>query len=479
MAPGEYDGCDAEKVEKDGTPNAPVVIKAQVPNTSVWDIDGKGIWAHPDSFSVTFHTHGDGIWHFGKHYIYEDLHFNGNNGTIIFHIKPGAKGFLTIRDCHFSNCGYKAIKADLVMDNPVPPYPDYMLLENNTMEVGIAGFMNNNAGDYLTCRNNYMFGFETGGVGYLMFSKGGIAYSVYENNLVDGGKYAGISIGGGSMGGSKFKHDDDLASQYPNATIEGINCIVRNNIILNAYAGVSSSTTLDCEFYNNTIVNCSYAMWFQAHHGDGVNLDFSNNLMINTGGIRNDGAFINKNANKTLNVGPTTLFHDYRANDLKNSDFRINPAVAAQVGNGQAPDLHADWNLYALLSNEFYDYYGTIRPDPPLIGATEVYSPDKIDERPVISSSGNVIISVKPNPARSSVTLVLNLKRARKIIDILVYDIRGKHVRTLYYGPLSKGISRIQWDGKNHGNFNVPAGTYIFRVSLGREILYNKVSLVK
>jgi hypothetical protein len=262
--------------------------------------------------------------------------------------------------------------------------------------------------------------------------------------------------------------------------METINSIARNNIVIGGYSGFSSSTTLNCEIFNNTVIDCDYGLWFEAHHGSAVGLKFYNNLLINTSTlVNNDGGFIMKIMNKRLSVSPTTIFMDYKAGALNQSDFRIKPGAATQVGTGRIPYPHPDWNFWALLSDEFYDYYGKVRANPPVIGATEIYVADAIDRLPAETKHQDMVVYVHPNPARSFTRLILELKEDRKMVDILVRDIRGRHVRSLYYGPMETGRQFVRWDGRNHLGKRVPSGVYVFRVSLGREVLYQKFQLLR
>jgi hypothetical protein len=164
LKPGTY-SPDRPGQAKAGTAQKPIVVRGESPGT------------------VTFSTEGEGIWHYPGWWVYENIRFNANGGDHSFHIKPGADGHLAWRNCHFYNCGDKAIKVDGDFSGAAGHWTDYLLVENCTMEVGQAGLMNNDGGDFCTCRNNYTYGFVDGGVNYIYFSKGGQAYTVFENNL--------------------------------------------------------------------------------------------------------------------------------------------------------------------------------------------------------------------------------------------------------------------------------------------------------
>jgi hypothetical protein len=311
----------------------------------------------------------------------------------------------------------------------------------------------------------------TDGVGYIYFSKGGLAYSIFENNLVDGGRWGPISVGGGSMSvpGDTFRHDNDLATGYPRKSIETINSIIRNNIIIGGEAGVHSSTTLNCEIYNNTIINCTKSLEIHKHHGDPIGLKFFNNLLIKTGGIKNGGAYLTASNNVNVSGDPTRYFMDYKSTDLNNSDFRIKPEYADTVGSSISPSLHPTWQFHALRSTIPYDYYGNIRSNPPTVGATEVWQAPTSKSRQKSTHSFNIQPVYGKAPG-----IVFNLSSSSPLplVDALICDMNGRHIRTLYYGPMRGTQMKLTWDSLSHqGKKSVP-GSYILRVSLGSDVVY-------
>lgn len=429
--------------------------------------------------SVVFDSYSEGLKHYPAHWVFEGIHFKGNDSYHLFHIKPGAKGYLTIRNCHFSGCIDKAIKIDFAAyEAPTDVWPDYVLLENCTMEIGQAGLMNNDGADYLTCRNNHTYGFVDGGVGYVYFSKGGMAYSVFENNLIEGGRYGPLSVGGGSMDGpfDNFKHDADLAAAYPAKTIEAVNCVIRNNIVLNAENGSHSSTTLDCEIYNNTFVDCDYALQIHNHHGDPTGLKFYNNLMVRTGGISRGGDFVIESDNVSLDVDPGAVFTDYHAVDIPGSDLRIAPSAESQVGTGRLPYSHPDWTFHTVSVANLFDFYGSSRANPPVVGATTFES---LSATPGLSPRRTTVAyaSMAIADAAGVATLRLQLAGPVPIADILIQDMRGAHVKTLFYGPLPGGTTEWALGGMDHRGRCIAAGTYVVRVSFGRDVLSERFTI--
>ena len=70
---------------------------------------------------------------------------------------------------------------------------------------------------------------------------------------------------------------------------------------------------------------------------------------------------------------------------------------------------------------------------------------------------------VSPNPARSSATIEFGLG-APRVIEICLYDVSGRLVRTLRPGELAVGVSRIHWDLRSDRGEPVPSGVYFIQV---------------
>jgi len=62
---------------------------------------------------------------------------------------------------------------------------------------------------------------------------------------------------------------------------------------------------------------------------------------------------------------------------------------------------------------------------------------------------------------------------------IEVIDMFGNLVKVLYEGQLQRGLNTVSWDGTNSNGVIVPAGTYIYRISSGNEVVTGKMSFVK
>jgi len=53
------------------------------------------------------------------------------------------------------------------------------------------------------------------------------------------------------------------------------------------------------------------------------------------------------------------------------------------------------------------------------------------------------------------------------VVKIVVYDILGRAVKTLYDGMMESGRHYVRWNGSDENRQRVGAGVYFFRVECG------------
>ncbi len=101
--------------------------------------------------------------------------------------------------------------------------------------------------------------------------------------------------------------------------------------------------------------------------------------------------------------------------------------------------------------------------------------------KPFVSSikssiyKNSMIISVRPNPFVHTTEINIISEPDQKI-EAAVFDLTGKHIRTIVQSNQSK-VSVIGWDGKDHKGRPVPTGTFVCKISTvntTRSILLHK-----
>jgi flagellar hook assembly protein FlgD len=74
--------------------------------------------------------------------------------------------------------------------------------------------------------------------------------------------------------------------------------------------------------------------------------------------------------------------------------------------------------------------------------------------------------SARPNPFNPATSLPLVLEEASRV-ELTIYNIAGRHVRTLHDGMLSAGRNVLVWDGRDDSGSVVPSGVYYARARGG------------
>jgi FlgD Ig-like domain len=73
-----------------------------------------------------------------------------------------------------------------------------------------------------------------------------------------------------------------------------------------------------------------------------------------------------------------------------------------------------------------------------------------------------------PDPFQGSATIGFTLGRPERV-DLAVYGVDGRRIRTLERGTRDPGVFRVVWDGRDAGGALVPPGVYFVRLAAGSE----------
>ena len=84
----------------------------------------------------------------------------------------------------------------------------------------------------------------------------------------------------------------------------------------------------------------------------------------------------------------------------------------------------------------------------------------------------------QPNPARTNVRLSFELPRAGNV-RMEVFDLTGRHVRTLFDGRHEAGSGDVVWDLGDAGGASVNAGVYMVRATMGGRALVQRLAVVR
>jgi flagellar hook assembly protein FlgD len=67
----------------------------------------------------------------------------------------------------------------------------------------------------------------------------------------------------------------------------------------------------------------------------------------------------------------------------------------------------------------------------------------------------------------------------REHVNVSVYDLAGRHVRTLVDEPQDASRYNTRWDGRNDRGAEVPPGVYFIRYSAGSYCFSKKATLLR
>lgn len=83
-----------------------------------------------------------------------------------------------------------------------------------------------------------------------------------------------------------------------------------------------------------------------------------------------------------------------------------------------------------------------------------------------------------PNPFNPSTTLGYSLPKTGNV-NVKVYDVTGRKIKTLFSGVQERGINYLQWNGDNDFNNQVGSGVYFYKIQAEHGLLTGKMILMK
>jgi hypothetical protein len=102
------------------------------------------------------------------------------------------------------------------------------------------------------------------------------------------------------------------------------------------------------------------------------------------------------------------------------------------------------------------------------------------DDAPVLTTatSRTVLEQNHPNPFAPSTTIAFTLAE-RGAVDLSVYDVCGRLVRTLERGSMSAGTGEVVWDGTDRNGRRVGAGVYFCRLRAEGRTLTKRMTRIE
>ncbi|MBU8934252.1 MAG: S8 family peptidase [candidate division Zixibacteria bacterium] len=83
-----------------------------------------------------------------------------------------------------------------------------------------------------------------------------------------------------------------------------------------------------------------------------------------------------------------------------------------------------------------------------------------------------------PNPFNPTTNIAFDLSTSGRI-SLEVYNLLGRHVKTIYNGPIEAGWHRFEWDATDERNESVATGVYFYRLTTPSHTETRKMLLLK
>jgi hypothetical protein len=88
-----------------------------------------------------------------------------------------------------------------------------------------------------------------------------------------------------------------------------------------------------------------------------------------------------------------------------------------------------------------------------------------------------------PNPFNPETTIEFAIpadsERDGAVTKLVIFNMLGKHVRTLVDEHQMAGFYSVTWDGRNANGLDVPSGVYVYRLVTGTFIASKKMLLIR
>ncbi len=311
--------------------------------------------------------------------------------------------------------------------------------ENYTTDMDIYGFIDYE--DYHNCyhvgKNVFSGDVNGDGVNDLFYSK--LTNNITEYKLLPGGN---------TLGSVTLDFDSSIWQCSANGDFNGDGC---NDVIaidmvgdLRIYYGASDfSFTSDSIRLNS---NETRSQNIRAFYSD-INTDGLDDILILDTHNRNIEIYL---GGAQLNSTP-----DYIIPTVENSEYFTSIGINAGDMNG---DGFNDVLVNRGGDNTTLYLYSLI--------------PVSNDDQVAVNKQS---ISSYPNPFRQSTTIEAKGMRGN-LTDVIIYNIRGEVVRSIK----SNGSEKIDWDGKNNHEVELPSGIYFYKaISKGDKSSFKKMLKLK
>lgn len=112
---------------------------------------------------------------------------------------------------------------------------------------------------------------------------------------------------------------------------------------------------------------------------------------------------------------------------------------------------------------------------PPWVGAPK---PEVEEAKDRAEPPKTALMAPRPNPFNPRTEVRFSLER-EGLVQVVVYDVRGRRVRTLASGSLAAGLHALTWQGIDDRGGSVASGVYFLKMEFGGQVMTRRMTLVR
>ena len=164
-------------------------------------------------------------------------------------------------------------------------------------------------------------------------------------------------------------------------------------------------------------------------------------------------------------------YYVYRA-DLKSDNYQaVNEKIIPGSGNSDVENRYEYFDR-TVESGKVYQYK---LADVGFNGAMQFHGPIKV----MVSTVSQFTLAQNyPNPFNPTTIIPFQIDKAG-FVNLTVYDLKGRKVKTLLASHLAQGYHEVQWDGKDESGSQMPSGVYMCILNSNNQKDFKKMQLVR
>jgi len=86
---------------------------------------------------------------------------------------------------------------------------------------------------------------------------------------------------------------------------------------------------------------------------------------------------------------------------------------------------------------------------------------------------------ISPNPFTESVNIKYSIGQSAEPIELEIYDVTGRKIRSLVTNGIYSGPQTVVWNGNNNAGEKVSAGIYFLKIKSGKHSIVRKLIMIR